>query len=487
MLLAKIHNHLKDSNKNLAFFIEENYFSYSDLHHKIAGIQKLLLKNKVQKNDIVLVNVYNDIETYASILAIWFLGATFVPINTKHAKKRNVLIEKQIKYKVKLSSNPNDENSICTKEVNTQKEIVNNSFSDQILYILFTSGSTGVPKGVPISHENLQHFIVDFANEFPLQKTDKFLQIYDLTFDASIHCYVLPLFLGASVFTVSPNKIKYLEAYKIMKKQQITFAKFPPSVLTYLQAFFNRIQLPNLKYSLLGGESLDATLAQKWQNCIPNAAIFNVYGPTEATINTHIFNFTKNYNATKNYRGTVAIGKTFGNNKAFVVNDKNEILPANTKGELCLFGKQLTKGYFNNDEKNKTAFFYIDNQKVYKTGDIAKQDNDGDFIFYGRKDHQVQIQGYRVELQEIVEIAKQFGNALQYVAVAVKNKLAVNHIVLFSENLQEDTKKMHQFLQNNLPTYMVPFKIVSLDKFPQTASGKTDYNTLKEIALQYVN
>ncbi len=487
MLLAKIHKHLHDNNKNLAFFIEENSYSYSDLYYKIAGIQALLLKSKVQKNDIVVVNVYNDIETYASILATWFLEATFVPINTKHAKKRNVLIENQINYKVKLSSNQNDENSICTKDAFANNKIINHSSLDQILYILFTSGSTGVPKGVPISHKNLHHFIVDFNKEFTLQKNDKFLQIYDLTFDASVHCYVLPLFLGASIFTVSQNKIKYLEAYKIMEKQQITFAKFPPSVLTYLQAFFNRIQLPNLKFSLLGGESLDASLAQKWQSCIPNATIYNVYGPTEATINTHVFNFTKNYNATKNYRGTVAIGKPFGSNKAFIVNNKNEILPKNTKGELCLSGKQLTKGYFNDPEKNKTAFFYINNQKVYKTGDIALQDDDGDFIFYGRKDHQVQIQGYRVELQEIEEIAKQFGNALHYVAVAVKNKLAVNHIVLFAENLQEDTKKLHQFLQNNLPNYMVPFKIVTLNKFLQTTSGKIDYNNLKEIALQYVS
>ena len=305
MILKQISHHLR-TNNNLAFFIEENAYSYSDLGKKTAGIQQLLFQNKIQKNDIVLLHIYNDIETYASILAIWFAGATFVPINPKHAENRNTLIKNQMQFALELSSNKLDVNCVDTKNTTSNKTIQDNSFQEQVLYILFTSGSTGVPKGVPISKKNLNRFILDFNAEFQLSKTDKFLQIYNLTFDASVHCYVLPLFLGASIYTVSPNKIKYLEAYKIMHKHQITFAKFPPSVLTYLQNFFAKIHLKNLKYSLLGGESLDATLTEKWQKCVPNAQVFNVYGPTEATINTHLFNFTKDYNKAKSYNGIVS-------------------------------------------------------------------------------------------------------------------------------------------------------------------------------------
>lgn len=486
MVLQKILSHLNSNNKNRAFFIEEKSYSYADLNHKIAGIQDLLIQNKLQKGAIVTVNVYDDLETYAAILAIWFLGATFVPINTKHAKKRNNLIENQIDYSLKLSSNIRDENCIYIKGVNAKNKIINKSFKEQILYILFTSGSTGIPKGVPISKENLNYFITDFNQEYTLDHKDKFLQIYDLTFDASIHCYVLPLFLGASVFTVSPNKIKYLEAYKLMEQQEITFAKFPPSVLTYLQNFFNRIKLLKLKYSLLGGESLHANLALKWQKCIPNASIFNVYGPTEATINTHLFNFSENYNSTKHYNEIVSIGKPFGHNKAIVIDKNNQILPAYQKGELALSGKQITNGYYQDSKKNKVAFTNIGNQIFYKTGDLAYQDKDGDFLYCGRMDYQIQIQGYRVELLEIEQLAKQYKNAVNYAVVSVNNALHIPVIFLFTEKLKASEKELLQFLKDHLATYMVPSKIIVLDKFPLTSGGKVNYNALKLIATQHV-
>ncbi len=486
MILQQILQHLNRKDKNLAFFIEEQGYSYAELRDKIAGIQALLQQENIQKNDVVLLNVYNDIETYASILAIWFSGATFVPLNPKHAKNRNDLIKNQMEVAVKLSSNSKDISSIITKDKTSKKAITNKSFSNQILYILFTSGSTGIPKGVPISKQNLDSFISDFNAEYSLTKNDKFLQIYDLTFDASIHCYVLPLFLGASVFTVSPNKIKYLEAYKTMQKHEITFAKFPPSVLTYLQPFFNKINLPKLRYSLLGGESLKANLAENWQKCVPNATIHNVYGPTEATINTHIFNFTKNYKPTKSVNGIVCIGKPFGNNKAIVINENNVMLPKNTKGELCLAGKQITKGYYKNQLKNRESFITVNNQKYYKTGDLVIQDNDGDFLFYGRMDSQIQLQGYRVELSEIEEIAGKFNTKNNIAVVAVKNKLDANTIILFVENKNINTKQFHLYLQNNLPNYMVPSKIITLNTFPQTTSGKIDYNSLKKITRENV-
>jgi amino acid adenylation domain-containing protein len=485
MVLNKILHHLNNKNE-LAFFIGNKTYSYYELCQRISGIQQIIFKNKISENNIILLNVYDDIETYASVLAIWFSGATFVPINTKHAKNRNNLIENQMKVKLKLSSNLNDKGCVLTKDTFSEIPIKNNSFNKQILYILFTSGSTGIPKGVPISKMNLNSFILDFNAEYLLNNKDKFLQIYDLTFDASIHCYVLPLFLGASVYTVSPNKIKYLEAYKILNKHQITFAKFPPSVLTYLQPYFSKINLPFLKYSLLGGESLDEKLAKQWQKCVPKAEIHNVYGPTEATINTHIFNFTKKYNSAKSHNGIVSIGKTFGSNKAIVVDKNNKILNKNVKGELCLSGKQITEGYYKNTDRNKNSFIIIKNEKYYKTGDLVTQDDDSDFIFYGRIDSQIQVQGYRVELSEIEHIAKNFKNALNYAVVAIKNDLNIYSIFLFAEKLSTNEKELHSFLQNNLPTYMVPSKIISLKKFPFTTSGKLDYNTLKKIAQKNV-
>ncbi len=477
--LEKIKTNFK-ANKNIAFAIDEITYTYIEFSEKIVAIQQLLLKHNVKDNDIVIVHANNDIETYASIFAIWFLGATFVPINPNHPKERNELILNQVKSKLILTSNDKEKNIVCTKNISESKDeiIIRNDIPDRLMYILFTSGSTGIPKGVAITLKNISSFIVDFNAEYNLSATDKFLQIYDLTFDASVHCYLLPIYLGASIYTVNPKKIKYLEAYKIMEKQEITFAKMPPSVIAYLKPYFNRIKLPELKYSLFGGEGLNYELVKLWQDCVPNAQVQNVYGPTEATINTHIFNISKQLETSKTYNGTVSIGKPFGFNKAFIVDTNNNILPKNTKGELCLYGNQITVGYWKNATKNKTSFFEYNNHKVYKTGDLAFIDNDGDCIFCGRIDNQVQIQGYRVELSEIENAARQFKNALNYVVLSKKNRFGVTEVILFVEKLEKEIKALQNFLKQRLPSYMLPSKIVNLEKFPIATSGKIDKQTL---------
>ena len=479
MLFERLTYHLNHQSEQIAFVINGQEYSYQYFKDKISSIQQLLLQNNFHEGDKTIIYTYDDIETYASILAVWFLGGVFIPINPKHPKDRNALILNQISTKFKLSSNKKD-TELITKELNQtdKKLIVKAREKDSLMYILFTSGSTGTPKGVPISYKNSNAFIRDFAKEFQLNSNDKFLQIYDLTFDASIHCYLLPLFLGASIYTVSPNKIKYLEAYKLMEKQDLTFAKFPPSVLSYLKPYFKKINLPKLKYSLLGGESLDFELVKQWQNCVPNAKIYNVYGPTEATINTHIFSIPKNMDNKKTYNGTVSIGKPFGSNKAIVIDKNGKLIIDNSKGEMCLYGDQITNQYFNNLEKTKQAFATINQQFVYKTGDLVYQDSDGDFIFCGRIDNQVQVQGYRVELSEVENAARQFKKALNFAVISAKNRLNVLEIVLFTEQLTTETAELQNFLKTRLPFYMVPSKIINLEKFPQTAGGKIDKQSL---------
>jgi len=477
--LEKIKNNLNTYKNNVAFTIDEVSYTYKYFSEKIIAIQQLLFNNNIKKNDIVIVHTNNDIETYASIFAIWFSGATFVPINPNHPKERNDLIINQFSGNITLSSKENN-STLYTKnlpKVDTNITILNDN-PNKTMYILFTSGSTGLPKGVAITLKNISSFIIDFSKNYAIDNTDKFLQIYDLTFDASVHCYLLPLYLGGSIYTVNPNKIKYLEAYKLIEKHQITFAKMPPSVIAYLKPFFNKINLPKLKYSLFGGEGLNFELVKLWQNCVPNAQVQNVYGPTEATINTHIFNIPKQLNTDKIYNGIVSIGKPFGSNKAMIIDENNHILPKNIKGELCLYGNQITAGYWKNKAKNASSFFKMGTYKVYKTGDLAFIDDDGDFIFCGRIDNQVQIQGYRVELSEVENAARQFKKALNYTVVSVKNKFEVIEIVLFTEKLKTDSKQIQTFLKQRLPNYMLPTKIINLENFPLTSSGKIDKQTM---------
>ncbi len=489
MFLEKIYNNIKYFPERIAFCINEDFFSYGDLGEKISGISEILIKYKINKSEPIAILANNDIETYASIVAVTMYGACYVPINPTHPKERNILILNQINPKIILSSTPiqiDDSVVIQTKNIQSSFDslIFKKQEKDNLLYILFTSGSTGIPKGVAITHGNVDAFIENFLDAgYSLNEEDRFLQIYDLTFDASVHCYLLPLRLGASVYTVAQGSVKYLQAYKLMKKHDLTFAKFPPSVLNYLRPHFKEIKLESLKYSLLGGEPLFAEILREWKNCVPNAEIHNVYGPTEATVNTHIFKWNSEISDKKIYNGVLTIGKTFGDTKAIIVDTENRTVSEGETGEMCLAGDQLTQGYYKMPEKNQFAFFIKETDgksyRFYKTGDTVFCDEDGDYIFCGRNDNQVQIQGFRVELTEIEHNANTFGHATNYATLSKKTKEGVNQIVLFAENPSDGFEYLSEYLRKNLPAYMIPSKIITLNKFPLTPGGKIDRNSLK--------
>ena len=482
MLFEKILNNLTKFQDKTAFVIDETVYNYYFFKKRITNIYNELQKNNIKNNDIVVIYTYDNIDTYAAILATFFCGAIVVPINSVHPKQRNERILRQISAKTIISTNTLDNPSINPDFIkDSDTKITTKHKSDNIAYILFTSGSTGKPKGVKISYHNIENFIVDFKNYFKeLTELDRFLQIYDLTFDASLHCYLLPLFIGASVYTVSPKKIKFIQSYKIMDKHKLTFAKFPPSVLHLLQPYFNKIKLESLKYNLLGGEEFKANIAKKWQKCVPNAQLFNVYGPTEATINTHIFRVNFKNIEQKTNKGIISIGKPFGKNTAIIVDEQNTEKGKNEIGELCLGGEQIALGYFKNENKTENSFIIIKGKRFYKTGDLAYIDKDGDYMYIGRKDNQVQIQGYRVELSEIEEIANKFNNQITFVAVTIKNETEATEIVLFSLNLS-NKEELKDYLKNNLPAYMLPSKIINLKELPFLTSGKINKNKLKEI------
>jgi non-ribosomal peptide synthetase component F len=349
---------------------------------------------------------------------------------------------------------------------------------------MFTSGSTGKPKGVRISFANLNAFIRDFMAYpgYAFTPADRFLQIYDLSFDASVHCYAVPLTLGASVFTVPPDGIKYLEAYRLMRDFDLTFAKMPPSTLQYLKSYFDQIRLPLLRYCLLGGEAFPAALVEEWEKCIPNALIQNVYGPTEACINCTIYDWNAPGGSKKEHLGTGSIGKAFGSNRTLVVDTEGREATAGKEGELLVAGDQVSPGYWQRPDLDRKAFLELgpDGARYYRTGDLVVRDEEGDLLYLGRNDEQVQVRGYRVELGEIEMIAADFLKDSAVVAFGRQGEAGDMEILLAVESAQgkdlEDSLKKH--LSGHLPPYMLPASILVLPEFPRLVSGKTDRRAL---------
>ncbi|MBN2533325.1 MAG: AMP-binding protein [Spirochaetales bacterium] len=480
-----------------AFCIDQKYYTFGDLSKYITAVRAFIEK-KASGERFVGIITYNDIETYASILATWFTGKAYVPINPRNPPSRNQNIIDQLGLQLVLSSQPDktifpahssvhvlDTRGLALSEINLDLPEL---LPEDVMFVLFTSGSTGIPKGVPINRRNLNAYVHGFYNiGYRIDETDRFLQMIDLSFDVSVQNYVLPLVKGACIYTIAPGPRSSLEAYKILDEHRITFAKMVPSTLNVLRPFFSSIKLEHLKYSLFSGEALKTELIEEWSLCVPNASIQNHYGPTEGTIDVLYHTWTRETSAKKSYNGVISIGKPFGDTIAIITGENGTEVPAGEKGELCIASSQLTTGYIKNPEKNQEAFFDYDIpgkgiMRFYKTGDIAFMDSDGDYFYAGRKDHQVKTPGgFRVELGEIEFHAQKGFPGNSFVAVSMEDKLGLSQIHLCVESHHTDTREIHRYLKHTLPDYMVPVRIHYFEKFPLNTSGKTDRIKLKDM------
>jgi len=478
-----------------ALCIKERFYTYDDLQKMVWSITKLIKTEIPGRQNTIGVITNDEIETYASILATWFTGNIFVPLNPRNPAARNNEIIKIAGIKCIMTSDTSDIHSwqtFATKILNIKKlkkypssPLIESWNDEDILYLLFTSGSTGVPKGVPISLMNFKTFINSFISyDYEFSPEDRFLQIYDLSFDGSLPCYVVPLITGSCVYTVPQDEIKYLYALKLMRDHDLTFVKMPPSTFAYLRPFFDKIRLEKVKYCLLGGESLDSSLVSDWANCIPNARIHNVYGPTEATIICLIYEWIKD-RQDKQYNGVVAIGRPIGENKVIILDQNQKSTGSHRIGELYVAGSQVTAGYWKSPEKNKESFFELEyNNKIerfYKTGDLAMVDKDGDYLFCGRIDEQVQIDGFRVEIGEIEKHARDYLKINNVAAVSFQGTQKTTQIHLFVENEPEKINGLKKYLKLKLPVYMLPEKIHHIKEFPKSSGGKISKAELKKL------
>ncbi len=493
-MLTRISQSFTEHPQHNAFCIEGTHYTYSQLHELVSTIQHEIEVQCSRDEKIIGIITTNDLYTYASILGIWASGRGYLPINPQMPIERNEQIIKQSGISTILTADSQLRDtyagqaerlivtSMLAKHAPTQLTFACNP--ESTAYLLFTSGSTGIPKGVPISFYNLNSFIsAFFAVGYTVSCEDRVLQMFDLTFDLSVMSYVVPLCQGACVYTVSQEGMKYMNVASLLEDESITIALMVPSVITFLRKFFDEIQLPALRYSLFCGEALYADVMTEWKSCIPNAEIHNVYGPTEATI------FCMTYNAVQSStikmdHGIVCIGKAMEGMEAIICDDDGNILENGNVGELCLYGSQLTVGYWGDKATSNKVFFNIENaqgQKTfYRTGDVAYKDKEGDTYYCGRRDNQVKIQGYRVELAEIEFAARDILQDKNAAAVAMKDDAGNDVIFLFAENATEHITGLRAMLQERLPSYMLPTDIYNCAELPLSQNGKIDRKVLKQ-------
>lgn len=481
---------LEHSNKD-AFYIDNISYSYKDFAIEISKIRLYIAKYIDSAEKLIGLVTNDDLQTYASIIALWLEGKAYVPVNPSTPIERNIQIFTSTETKTVIDSSKHsiytDYNIIASKtleftELNLDCKKVN---PEDIAYILFTSGTTGQPKGVPITFNNVNSLVdaVDAELDFNLLPSDRCLQMFELTFDFSVVTYLFPLLAGACIYTIPKKAIKYFYIFKLIIEQSLTVLTMVPSILNYLRPYFSEINSPHVRYCSFGGGALHDDIAVEWSNCLPNCKIFNYYGPTEFTVYSGFYPYHKQTD-TKALNGIIAIGTPQKNTSYLVVDENNKEVPLNTVGELCLSGPQITPGYWKNPKRNAISFFdFQKNGKMdryYKTGDLCLKDDDGDFLYAGRADFQVKIRGYRVELAEIEFHAKAMSKKKSnLIAIDITNELGNAELGLAFEGEPFETDYIFDYMKTKMPDYMIPRHICFIREFPHSINGKIDRKTLR--------
>lgn len=474
-----------------AFCINETFYTYKEFAQAISNIRHVLHGVNLSNTNVGLV-INDDLETYASIFALWLEGYAYVPLHPHWPLERCLDITQQVETELILDS------SACSRYgehlVRYTRNLDDSELNlepkygvsvDALAYILFTSGSTGKPKGVQLTRGNIGAFMNSFwKTGITINENDHCLQCFDLTFDVSIQGYLVPLTRGACCYTIPYGQIKYIYASGLIEEHAITFGAMAPSMLRYLKPYFGEFDASSLKTCILTAEACPLNLMEELYEIAPQVELYDFYGPTEATIYCTYYKLSRNA-PNKTLNGIISIGKPMANVVACILDENlNEVRPGE-KGELCIAGAQLTCGYFNNPEKNGEAFFFKEFQgevlRFYHSGDLCYMDKDGDIMYSGRLDHQAKIQGFRVEMGEIEFVARNFLNGNNVVCIAFENNSHLTEIAMFIESPPVETKALLEHMRAKMPAYMIPSRIIFREEFALNNNGKIDKNVLKTL------
>jgi D-alanine--poly(phosphoribitol) ligase subunit 1 len=484
--------------ERVALWARDGTLTYAELAQRCAAVRSRLAELGLAEAPRLGVVTGDDLATYVAIIATFLNGSTYVPLNSKAPLARNLEIIRDADLAGILTSKPNDliEAVGLPALVNPMVAGDGSGFTHPRMpaetsdaYLLFTSGSTGKPKGVPISHGSLNRFMTMLLDEagYELSPDDRVLQMFEPTFDLSVMSLFMPLCVGASCHVVPDSRLGFVATFKLLQQQRITIALMVPSLLAYVEPYLQSIRLPDLRLSMFCGEALQQRLVELWSKVVDGRPIHNWYGPTEATIFCLRYIWTTDRSHAAAVNGIVPIGRPVGDTAAWLVDESGAVIESvGVNGELVLGGAQLANGYWRSPEKTAQVFLLGENPlrpAGYRTGDICFRNADGDFIYCGRTDAQVKIDGHRVELGEIEHAVRSATGRATAAVVAVPEGPSLT-LVLFLEPPEVDIEALAKELKTRLPAYMLPRHVRHLDKLPLNLNGKLDRPRMRELYLK---
>lgn len=480
----------------MAVVFEEQTLTYRELNVQANKLAHHLQVLGVGPEVRVGIYIERSCEMVVGLLGILKAGGAYVPLDPTYPKARLafMLLDAQVpvlltQHRLVTSLPPHVVHLVCLdtdwERITQQRQDnpVSGVTPENLAYVMYTSGSTGHPKGVMIPHRALSNHMHWMQATFPLTETDRVLQKTSISFDASVWELFAPLLAGARLIIARPGGHRD-SAYLVglIAEHQITALKLVPSLFQVLidEEAFDACQ--SLQHVFSGGEVLSPALQEQFFSRL-DASLHNLYGPTEATIDVTFFKCERGSNG-----NIVPVGRPIANTQIYLLDARLKPVPIGIPGELYVGGDSLTRGYLNRPEL--TAQYFIDNPfseepgaRLYKTGDLARYLPDGNIEFLGRLDYQIKIRGHRIELGEIESTLVQHPSIRQAVVQNRKDAPGGRYLVAYivpNQNHAPTRQALQVFLQTKLPEYMIPSAFVMLHTLPLTTNGKVDRQALPE-------
>lgn len=476
--------------------------NYKDLNERANQLAHFLIAQGAKPSSDFIIGIFfkSGIEQIISVIAVLKAGCAYLPLDPEHPADRLSFMIQDAGITIVLT----DDELLQTKYSHLKITII--SFYGKIFqtyskknptvyitntnlaYVIYTSGSTGLPKGVMIEHRNAYNTLSQMGDIFSLQSYDKFLLNTSLGFDPSVWMIFWPLSVGGSVILSNKEKdpAKICAAI-IANKFRIFHAG--PTLFRMLLSQDKFSECKSLELIIGGGESWRLSDLRNMKNRLPQIELCNVYGPTEASIHITYW-LSKKVNI--NSLSIIPIGKPIKNMQAFILDNKMKEVGFDQTSDLYIAGEGIGRGYLNNPKLTKEKFTHViintKNIRLYKTGDLAKKLNDGNFVFMGRTDDQIKLRGYRIEPIEIEHHILKSALVNDVCVMGTLKEQAYDRLVAFivvkdaKENIGE---KLKSILRINLPEYMVPSIFIILDELPFTINQKVDKAKLAHLIQKY--
>ncbi len=485
----------KSGHKNHpAVITEQAVLTYRDLDNRANQVARYLIKIGIRAGDRVGLLFNKSIERYIALLAVLKVNAAYVPLDAGFPSDRISFIasDADVRAIVTLSMFQNhlsdidvpliclddSEKTIATEKETRLSETEKNAPVDQLSYIIYTSGTTGNPKGVAIDHPSICNFVRVAGEVYGLKKEDRMYQGMTIAFDFSVEEIWVPLIAGATLVPGrQDSNLVGAELADFLIENQVTAICCVPTLLATIEA-----DLPALRFLLVSGEACPHDLVVRWHR--PGRTFLNAYGPTEATV-------TATWTSLHPEKPVTIGGPLPTYSIVILEENQNKTVKKGELGEICIAGIGLANGYLNRPDLTEkhfiNDFLNIENnpsQRIYRTGDLGRVNNEDQIEYQGRIDTQVKIRGYRIELTEIESVLLQVPQIAQAVVNTYEPEPGAMELVAYYSPVQGvadiEHGKISDVLRGQLPSYMVPAFIEKISSIPMLSSNKADRKNLPD-------